>query len=180
MSHRYHISPEQKEELETARKTNQDKKVDRRLRALILRADGAKCAQVAKECEYNADYVSELTRIYCTQGLSAIVENHYKGNRRNMSFAEEAELLASFESDAEQGRMIEISAIKQVYEEKVGHEIGSAQIYRVLARHGWRKVMPRSKHPQKASDEAIEASKKLTRMCWKNVGLSTSYPGVLD
>lgn len=31
----------------------------------------------------------------------------------------------------------------------------------MLERHGWRKVMPRSKHPQKASEEAIEASKKI-------------------
>ncbi len=31
----------------------------------------------------------------------------------------------------------------------------------VLKRKGWRKVMPRSKHPKKASPEAIEASKKL-------------------
>jgi hypothetical protein len=31
----------------------------------------------------------------------------------------------------------------------------------LLARHGWRKVTPRGKHPDKASDEAMEASKKL-------------------
>ena len=47
------------------------------------------------------------------------------------------------------------------YEEKVGHPIGNSQIYRVLHRHNWRKVMPRSKHPNKASEEVIEASKKL-------------------
>ncbi|MCI8758540.1 MAG: winged helix-turn-helix domain-containing protein [Oscillospiraceae bacterium] len=36
------------------------------------------------------------------------------------------------------------------------------QIYCVLHRHGWRKVMPRSKHPKKASEDEIAASKKLT------------------
>ena len=30
----------------------------------------------------------------------------------------------------------------------------------VQKRHNWRKVMPRSKHPQKADEEEIEASKK--------------------
>ena len=43
-------------------------------------------------------------------------------------------------------------------------EIGFYPVFKwclVLERHGWRKVMPRSKHPQKASDEAIEASKKI-------------------
>ncbi len=29
----------------------------------------------------------------------------------------------------------------------------------MLKRHGWRKVMLRTKHPKKADDEAIEASK---------------------
>ncbi|MDE7249890.1 MAG: winged helix-turn-helix domain-containing protein, partial [Lachnospiraceae bacterium] len=33
-------------------------------------------------------------------------------------------------------------------------------IYCVLKRHGWRKVMPRSRHPKKASEEVIETSKK--------------------
>jgi len=39
--------------------------------------------------------------------------------------------------------------------------IGCAQVYRVLHRHGWRKVMPRSKYPKKASEEVIETSKKI-------------------
>ena len=63
---------------------------------------------------------------------------------------------------AKNGQLVEAGEIKQAYENLVGHRIGSGQIYRVLHRHGWRKVMPRSRHPQKASDEAIKVSKKLT------------------
>ena len=48
------------------------------------------------------------------------------------------------------------------FDEKLGKDTGRVYIYMLLERHGWRKIMPRSKHPQKASDEAIEASKKLT------------------
>ena len=79
-----------------------------------------------------------------------------------MSYDEEEAFLTDYKKLAERGQLVEVSAIKQAYEEKVGHSIGKGQIYRVLHRHGWRKVMPRSKHPNKASDEAIEASKKLT------------------
>ena len=60
--------------------------------------------------------------------------------------------------------MVEISEIEEAYQEKVKHKIGNVQIYRVLRRHGWRKIMPRSKHPKKASEEAIEASKKLSNL----------------
>lgn len=88
--------------------------------------------------------------------------NHYGGNRRNMSIEEERAFLEPYKKQAEQGHLTEVSAMKRAYEDKVGHTIGGSQIYYVLRRHGWRKVMPRSKHPNKASDEAIEASKKLT------------------
>ena len=33
----------------------------------------------------------------------------------------------------------------------------------VLHRQGWRKIMPRSRHPKKADEEVIATSKKLTR-----------------
>ena len=81
--------------------------------------------------------------------------------RENMSFEEEATLLEQFKAKAEKGQLVEISEIKEAYDKAIGHKSGSAQIYRVLHRHGWRNILPRSKRPQKASDEAIEASKKL-------------------
>ena len=80
-----------------------------------------------------------------------------------MSAEEEASLLEPFQAEAEAGQIVEVSNIKSQYEKAVGHRIGGSQIYCVLERNGWRKVMPRSKHPKKASDEAIEASKKLKK-----------------
>ena len=79
-----------------------------------------------------------------------------------MSYEEEEELLTPFMAKAEAGMMVDVAEIEKVYVEKVGHTIGSGQIYYVLKRHGWRKVLPRSRHPKKADEEAIEASKKLT------------------
>ena len=59
--------------------------------------------------------------------------------------------------------MLDIREIEKAYQERVDHRIGHGQIYCVLNRHhGWRKIMPRSKHLKKASEEVIEASKKLT------------------
>ncbi len=79
-----------------------------------------------------------------------------------MSYEEEELILKPFYETAEKGKMVEISEIEEAYQEKVEHRIGNVQIYRVLHRHGWRKIMPRSKHPKKASEEAINASKKLS------------------
>ena len=163
MKQKYKITAEQKQELESARKENKNKNTEKRLRALILRAEGKSNSIAAAATEFHPAYVSKLVSIYCRKGLGAIIGNHYHGNRRNMSIEEEAAFLETYKKQAEQGQIVEISIIKRAYEEKVGHSIGGTQIYYVLRRHGWRKLMPRSKHPNKADDEAIEASKKLTK-----------------
>ena len=159
----YKISEEEIRELEACRKKNKDKNIEKRLKALLLRAQGKKCAEVARQTGYASSYISELTANYCNNGLSAVAQNHYPGNHRNLKVEEEAELLDSFKKKAEQGQIIEVSEIQAEYENKIGRKLNSnGHIYLILQRHGWRKVMPRSKHPNKASDEAIEASKKLT------------------
>lgn len=162
MKMKYKITKEQKEEIETARKSNKNKRVEKRLRVLSLRADGKSLSEIMSATEYSRSYINQLIAEYCQRGLSAIVDNHYSGNRRNMSIAEEAEILETFRQRAEAGEIVDTREIKLAYEKKVGHPIGSGQIYYVLRRHNWRKIMPRSKHPNKASDEVIEASKKLT------------------
>ena len=93
--------------------------------------------------------------------IEALLPKERIGMHRNLSFEEEKEFLSAYTKQAEAGQIVDLNEMKAAYIEKVGHSIGGSQIYRMLERHGWRKVMPRSKHPQKASDEAIEASKKL-------------------
>ncbi len=160
MKHRY--SEKDLEIIKKARKANKDKQVERRLNALELQASGKSAKEIATITGFHPAYISQLMAKYRDGGIEAITGNHYGGNRRNMSVEEEAKLLEPFRQRASQGQLIEISEIKAAYEKAVGHRIGGSQIYYVLRRHGWRKVMPRSKHPKKASDEAIEASKKLT------------------
>jgi transposase len=162
---RYQIGEPQKEELEKARKRNKDKNVEKRLKALLLHAAGEKREEIAKQTGYVKSYISELVSKYCNKGISAVVENHYHGNRRNMSIEEEAAFLEPFMKMAETGQMIEVTEVKREYEKVTGRSLENnhGQIYKVLHRHGWRKVMPRSKHPKKASEAEIEASKKLTQ-----------------
>lgn len=161
MSSRYKFSEEEVAAIAEARKRNTQKQVERRLKALELRAKGMRSEEVAAVCEYHPAYITTLVAKYRARGLSAITGSRYGGNRRNMSFAEEEELLAPFREQTEKGELVEVSAIEAAYRETVGHSIGTSQIYYVLHRHGWRKVMPRRKHPKKATEEVIETSKKL-------------------
>ena len=110
----------------------------------------------------NKYYYTVLVSRYKANGLASITESHYHGNHRNLSYAEEEALLEPFRQASNAGKTVSVHDIETAYREAVGHSIGTSQIYYVLHRHGWRKVMPRSKHPKKASDEVIEISKKLT------------------
>ena len=162
MATRYRFSEEEIKQIKSARKENKDKRVDTRLRALEMCSEGKGAKEIGETCGFHPAYVPRIIAKFRDGGIEAITGNHYKGNRRNMTFEEEEALLEPFLKDAEAGKLIEVSEIKKKYEEAVGHTIGGSQIYYVLKRHGWRKVMPRSRHPKKADEEAIEASKKLT------------------
>ena len=159
---KYKFSEEQYKEIKTARKKNRDKQIDRRLEVLELRCEGKGLEEIARITGFHRSHVSNLIRKYFEEGLGSVSEKHYRGNRRNMSIEQEAELLERFRPEAEEGKVLEVNELAKAYEKEVGHRTGNSQIYRVLHRHGWRKVMPRSKHPKKASEEVIETSKKLT------------------
>ena len=72
---------------------------------------------------------------------------------------EEEQFLSQFFKQAEQGECIAAKAIYLAYEEKIGHTVHETTIYRLLRRHGWRKVQPRPRHP-KADPQVQEAFKK--------------------
>ena len=161
MASNYKFSNEEMAAIKVARREAKDKRADARLKALELRAEGMELSEVSQATGFHAAYVSQLVAKYRDHGLEAISGNHYGGNHRNMSFEEEAAILAPFKARAEKGELVEISEIEAAYQQAVGHSIGTSQIYYVLHRHGWRKVMPRSRHPKKANEEVIETSKKL-------------------
>ncbi len=54
------------------------------------------------------------------------------------------------------------NSIKKAFDKKRGKDTGRGYVYMLLKRHKVRKVMPRTAHPKKATEEVIEASKKLT------------------
>lgn len=157
----YKISTENVEEIKTTRKTIKDKNTDKRLYAVQLRGEGFTNQEIANKLDTSDQMVSHWVSVYAKGGIDALLSKKRTGNHRNLSEEEEKKLLADFTKQSESGQLIDLNELKSAYIKKVGHSIGGSQIYRVLKRHGWRKVMPRSKHPKKANDEAIEASKKL-------------------
>ncbi len=130
--------------LKAVRKQNQNKKIEKRLQVLVMHGEGKTQKEMQAATGFSRSYVNKIIKTYLEEGISAVGEAHYKGNRRNMSIEEEEALLAPFIAEAEAGQMVEVSKIKAAYVEKVGHEIGGGQIYYVLIRQRWRKVIYRA------------------------------------
>lgn len=164
---RFQISTEEYEEVKEAEKETKDKNVSRRLRVLMMRYEGYKVREIAGITGMRINSISEMCRRYREQGLEAFIKNKYGGNRRALSEGQEKEILERFEKAAEAGQEVTVQEIKAAFDEIRGKDTGRGYIYMLLKRHGWRKVMPRSKHPKAASKEACEASKKLKPVCWK-------------
>ena len=126
-----------------------------------MRGRGKNNKEIAEKLDTSPKVVSRWVSAYKNGGIEALFNNRKGGNHRNLSYEEEAEILARFAEKAENGQIVEVSEIRKAYEEAVGHKTAFTHIYAILKRHNWTKKMPRSRHPKKASDEAIEASKKL-------------------
>jgi transposase len=154
-------SEDQKSEIIKAYKCSRKTKEQKRLLCLKLRVcKGFKTNRIAEIVEYTPTFVDEIISRYNRLGLPDILIKKQTGNRRNLSCEEEKLFLETFYKQAEAGQMLIVSDIQTAYEKLVKKQVPKATVYNMLHRNGWRKVMPRSKHPNKASDEAIEAYKK--------------------
>lgn len=164
MQNKYKITPENAKEIKEYRKQIKDKMTDRRMYAVQLVGEGMKYQAIADKLDCKVQQVGLWVMKYAKKGMEGLNPKVGGRRRENMTFEEEAAFLEQFRERAEAGQVIEVSEIKKAYDKIVGHESGSSQIYYVLHRHGWRKIKPRSRHPKKASPEAIDASKKLSKL----------------
>ncbi len=88
------------------------------------------------------------------------------GRRRfSMSLDEEREFLAQWVDKATAGGILSAPPIHAALAERLGHAIPTSTTYRLLARHGWRKVQPDTKHP-KSNPVAQEEFKKKFPNLW--------------
>jgi len=155
------ISAEEYEQIVAAEKATQDKQISRKLRGLILRYKGLSNEEAGKQLGLCSVRISQLVNEYKRVGLESFAKKKYGGNHRSLSEAEEEEILNRFREQAEAGQVVIVADIKRAFDERLGKDTGRGYIYMLLARHDWRKVMPRQRHPKKADDATIEASKKL-------------------
>ena len=155
------ISEEEKAAIDAAAKANRNKRAAKRLEVLELRYLGKSNAEISAKTGFNERYITTLMGLYKKQGLNEFIRIKQKSHRRNLSEEEEANVLVGCEKDAEAGKILTVEMIREKLEERLGRSTSHNYVYRVLKRQGWRKVMPRSKHPKSASREEQDSSKRI-------------------
>jgi transposase len=119
--------------------------------------------QIAVAVGWSANTVRAWHSRYLRQGEEVLL-GVGRGGRRHayLKPEEERAFLEGFVAQAERGGILVVGEIKAAYERAVGRTVPKSTVYRMLARHGWRKVAPRPRHPQ--GDPATqEAFKKNSR-----------------
>lgn len=72
------------------------------------------------------------------------------GGRRRccLSLEEEQKFLSEWEAKASDGGVLTVPPIHAALIKRLGYDAPMSTTYRLLARHGWRKVQPDTKHPK--------------------------------
>lgn len=87
------------------------------------------------------------------------------GRRRcSMTLEQEREFLAQWEQRATEGGVLSVLPIHAALVERLGHDTTLSTTYRLLARHGWRKVQPDTKHPKSDPAKQDEFKKKFLKL----------------
>lgn len=133
-----------------------------RIQCVLIRATlGSSAAEIAQLLGWATATVHVIHSRWAKEG-DAIFELRPRGGRHRqyMSVEQESAFLAPFVQRAQAGGLLSAVEIQHAYEACTGKPVASSSIYRLLARHGWRKLSPRPRHPK--ADVAAQAAFKKT------------------
>jgi transposase len=140
----------------------------RQCQAVLLPAlFGATLEQTAHVLGVGRATVARLQAAFRKQGsvLPPAVRN-WGGRRQSLLTPEEERaFLKPWVERAATGNLVVVSLIRAALAQRLGQPVKPSVVYRLLARHGWRKVAPDTRHP-KSKSEVQAAWKKNSPQCW--------------
>lgn len=156
------------EVIETARKLLCAAKTIREMRAaqaiLLPAVFGLTREQTAAAIGLSSSRVGGIQAEARNPGLQA-KGSHGGRRRQTMTLEEEEQFLRPWVEKAASAGMVIVPPLHEALEEHLGRKIHHSQVYRMLERHGWRKLSPDSVHP-KADLAKQEDWKKNSRRWW--------------
>jgi transposase len=152
-------------EIEEAMKKTADKTEYRKLQCIYLgdKNPEMSAAEIGKITQYSENSVKRIHCEYRKTGMKSIEEKRGGRYRAYLKLEEEEELLSGFDEISKAGELCEARRIKKAYEALIGKEVAESTIYRMLKRHGYRKVVPYQRH-KKGDVEEQENFKKTSKV----------------
>jgi transposase len=140
------------------------------LSILIPKVCGASNADTAKVLGVGLATVVRMQKQIRDQVAGkSVAKGSWGGRRRqHLSLQQEAEFLEPWIQKAEKGGVLVVPPIHAALEDRLGRSVAASTVYRMLARHGWRKVEPDTCHP-KRNAEAQEEFKKNSPKRWRKL-----------
>ena len=141
----------------------------RECQAILLPALlGATLEQTASVLGVGRATVARLQTTFRQQRPAGFAPSRNWGGRRQslLTPEEESAFLKPWLESAAAGNLVVVSPIRAALAQQLGQPVKPSVVYRLLARHGWRKVAPDTRHPK--SDPAVQEEwKKNSPRCWK-------------
>jgi transposase len=141
----------------------------RQAQAVLLPALlGATLEQTAAALGVGRASVARLQARLRRQGRGDVtVEPNWGGRRRAvLTLEQERSFLAPWAEAWRAGQVLVVAPLRAALAQKLGRKVAASVVYRMLARHGWRKVAPDSRHP-KSDPQAQEEWKKNSQRHWQ-------------
>jgi len=122
-----------------------------------------KAIEIANHLAVSESLVHKTVSEYNKIGANAI-DTIGKGGRKNgyLTVDQEKVFFESFIQKAQIGQIATAAEIKIEFEKLIGTVVPKSTIYRLLARHNWRKIVPLPFHPKQKKEDQ-ESFKKTSR-----------------
>ena len=118
---------------------------------------------IAEIVRLSAHRVKIIHTNFRKYGMPSIEDKRGGRYREYMSVDEETKFLEPFEEKSKSGTLVVVGEVKKAYESKIGKKVAKTTIYRLLDRHGFRKIVPYKRH-KNADAEEQEAFKKTSSL----------------
>jgi transposase len=151
-------------EMEEFRRGRRSAAEPRRFLCVRLRLErGQSAVEIAGTAGWSANTVRVVQRRFIESGAASFADGR-RGRRTppRMSFQDEA-FLAEFRGPAAEASVLVAGEIKAAWEARLGRGARRSTVYRMLKRHGWRKVAPRPRRPRQDPKAAGAFKKGATR-----------------
>jgi len=129
----------------------------RQAQAVVLPLDcGFGMEQTARAIGRSPEWTCRRRNRFLAGEIVGDGQRQRRGGRRrqNMTLQQERELLAPFLDRARSGGIVVVGQVKAQLEAERGRPLALSSVYKLLHRHGWRKLAPDKGQPQ--SDEAAQ------------------------